>query len=256
MSGTQLCYTAATRHPWACTSFVLPLLIFYEVGLYVLGQARPDEVRNGADAWLRGLLHQVGISPVFGAPVLLVAGLLSWSMWRRGDRPRDFVSVWVGMTLESGVFALGLLCLGQLVFPVVQTLDRWLTLPPSRAGALMAISNGTEAAWDRIVGYVGAGIYEETLFRLGLYPVLRFLLTLLHVRRCWALCGAALLSALAFAIAHNLGPQGEPLQVPVFVFRILAGLYFTWIYQFRGFGIAVGAHVSYDILVGLLIRDA
>ena len=36
-----------------------------------------------------------------------------------------------------------------------------------------------------------------------------------------------------------------------FLFRVLAGLYFTAIYQFRGFGIAVGAHACYDVLVGI-----
>jgi hypothetical protein len=28
-------------------------------------------------------------------------------------------------------------------------------------------------------------------------------------------------------------------------------LYFTALYQFRGFGIAVGAHACYDVLVGI-----
>ena len=47
---------------------------------------------------------------------------------------------------------------------------------------------------------------------------------------------------------------GESFQLVTFLFRTCAGLYFTWIYNLRGFGIAVGAHASYDVLVGLLMR--
>ena len=37
----------------------------------------------------------------------------------------------------------------------------------------------------------------------------------------------------------------------VFLFRVLAGLYFASLYQFRGFAVAAGTHACYDVLVGL-----
>ena len=64
-------------------------------------------------------------------------------------------------------------------------------------------------------------------------------------------CLAAAAASLTFAAAHHLGAYGEPMDGYVFVFRTLAGLYFTVIYQLRGFGIAVGAHACYDVLVGV-----
>jgi hypothetical protein len=30
-------------------------------------------------------------------------------------------------------------------------------------------------------------------------------------------------------------------------------LYFACLYQFRGFGVAVGAHACYDVLVGVVV---
>ena len=48
-------YWSATKHPWACVLFVLPLLATYEIGLYVLGQY---DLRNGADVWLRFALNE------------------------------------------------------------------------------------------------------------------------------------------------------------------------------------------------------
>jgi hypothetical protein len=38
-----------------------------------------------------------------------------------------------------------------------------------------------------------------------------------------------------------------------FVFRTCAGLFFTFLFVARGFGVAVGAHAGYDVLVGVSI---
>ena len=46
-------YLRATRHPWACLLFLVPLLFAYELGLLWLGGDNVAAMRNGADAWLR-----------------------------------------------------------------------------------------------------------------------------------------------------------------------------------------------------------
>ena len=256
MPGGKASYWSATRHPWACVLFVLPLLIFYETGLYLLGPTPPEDLRNGADAWLRGILQRVGISPLYGAPVLLLGVLLIWSIWRRADRPRDYLGLWLGMVVESAVFALGLLCLSQILFPLLQMAGKLFETPTVRfAGLGMGRAGAPQFAWEQLVGYVGAGVYEETLFRLLMFAGVAAGLQLLGMPRLLGLFTAAFVSALAFAGAHNLGPLGEPFQPVIFLFRTCAGLYFTWIYHLRGFGIAVGAHAGYDVLVGLLMRS-
>jgi hypothetical protein len=65
---------------------------------------------------------------------------------------------------------------------------------------------------------------------------------------------AAVVSAVLFAAAHHLGAGLESFQATVFLYRTLAGLYFAWLFALRGFGIAVGAHAGYDVLVGLILR--
>jgi hypothetical protein len=62
---------------------------------------------------------------------------------------------------------------------------------------------------------------------------------------------AAVASATLFATAHIIGPNGEPYSNYKFVFRLVAGLYFEALFQFRGFGIAVGAHACYNLMVGI-----
>jgi membrane protease YdiL (CAAX protease family) len=57
------------------------------------------------------------------------------------------------------------------------------------------------------------------------------------------------ISSILFSLAHHVGPMGEPLRLGVFVFRVMAGLFFGALYKFRSFPIAVYTHALYDIYV-------
>jgi membrane protease YdiL (CAAX protease family) len=62
---------------------------------------------------------------------------------------------------------------------------------------------------------------------------------------------AASASALLFSAAHHVGPYGQPYSNYLFVFRLIAGLYFAGLFQARGFGVAVGAHACYNLMVSI-----
>src|SRR5271155_2909938 len=94
-------YLLATRHPWPCLLFLLPLLVAYEAGVIWLGGPQPEALRNGADAWVRWGLGSFGFPQFYCAPALIVAALLFWSVLRLWDRPEKMVSIWIGMTAES-----------------------------------------------------------------------------------------------------------------------------------------------------------
>src|SRR5439155_8601579 len=101
-------YFRATRHPWPCLLFLLPLLAAYEGGVVWLGGTQPDALRNGADAWLRWALEAFGLHQLYWAPVLLACVFMVWSWAQRAERPKDLLGVVSGMALESVAFALGL----------------------------------------------------------------------------------------------------------------------------------------------------
>jgi hypothetical protein len=239
MSQARGGYFQATRHPWPCLLFLLPLLLAYEGGVLWLGAARPEAMRNGADTWLRWGLESFGLEQVFAAPALIVVVLLIWTLARLEDRPDDLLGVWMGMAVESVLMAVGLWGLSRGLRPFLYKLGVELTCP-----------SPTAQVAGQVITFVGAGIYEEVLFRLVLFAGLLSLLEFVGMPSPLPVLGAAAASATLFAAAHHVGPQGESFDTYIFLFRTLAGLYFAMVFQLRGFGIAVGAHALYDVLVG------
>src|SRR5205085_1386093 len=67
----------------------------------------------------------------------------------------------------------------------------------------------------------------------------------------FALALAAVASATLFSSAHHWGPHGQAYSNYLFLFRLVAGLYFALLYHARGFGIAVGAHACYNVMVSV-----
>ena len=231
-------YLAATRHPWAAFLFVVPLLAAYEAGVVWLGGADPSRLRNGADGWVRVQLGLLGLAHHLIAPAAVALLLLLRAWWRWSDRPVEPVPVWFGQVFESGLFAVVLWQLGQNFGALAD-----------RAGVRLDVTVQTGQA-ARVLTFIGAGIYEEVIFRLGLFGGLCLILRIAHVPPLIGVPLAAAAAATAFAAAHHLVPGGEPPDRSVFIFRTAAGLYFTALYVARGFGVAVGAHAGYDVLVG------
>src|SRR5262245_4328850 len=93
-------YLQATRHPWPCLVFLLPLLIAYEAGVLWLGGAKLEAMRNGADTWLRWGLESFGFSQFYGAPALIILILAAWSAARFWDRPDEVIATCFGMMFE------------------------------------------------------------------------------------------------------------------------------------------------------------
>jgi hypothetical protein len=235
----MLSYLHATRHPWSSFLFLLPLLVAYEGGVLWLGGDRAALMRNGADAWVRWQLELFGIGYIFAAPVIVLAVLLLWSWWRWADRPGDPVTTWFGMAFESGAFAV-------LLWQVSRNFGAMM----SQFGVKMQL--GPEPA-TQVLTYIGAGVYEEVLFRLGAFLGFTIIFRAVQMPKLVAVTLAAAGAAVLFAAAHHVGPYGEPMNPYVFLFRALAGLYFTALFVGRGFGVAVGAHAGYDVLVGVSV---
>jgi hypothetical protein len=236
-------YLRATRHPWPCLLFLLPLLIAYEAGVLYMGGPHPETVRNGADHWLRCALGAAGLQFFWVPPLVLIVGFSVWAYRRREDSPQDMGGVLCGMVLESITFALGLWVVCRLLAPLFVRAG----LSVGEAGPVTT----SEPALRQLITYLGAGIYEEAMFRLVLFSALVGVLRLADLPIVFAVPPAALASGILFSLAHHIGPYGQAYSNYLFLFRLAAGLYFALLYQLRGFGIVVGAHACYNVMVSI-----
>jgi len=233
-------YWKATRHPAPCLLFVLPLLALYEYGVLTVGV----QTRNGADAWMRWLLNITGQGLGLLAPAI-IAVVLGWqALRRRHDAPDDSLPVLLGMALESMCCAMGLWAISRSFGPFLESLGVTLNTPTG-------IAKDAVTPVAQSVTFLGAGIYEEVIFRLCLFSGTTALLCFGQVPKFFSMVAAAGISAVSFAAVHHLGNQGEPVDGYVFAFRVVAGLAFSALYALRGFGITVGTHACYDVLVGI-----
>lgn len=105
----------------------------------------------------------------------------------------------------------------------------------------------------RTVLFIGAGVYEEFLFRFLLIPALIVAFSKSGIPAGRAALLAILWTSMLFSAAHYIGPAGDSFSLFTFLFRFAAGVFFASVFLSRGFGIVVGCHAAYDLLVGLML---
>ena len=223
---------SARSNAWTDLALTIPIFLGYHLGVITM------PVRNAADmvtAWLVGLANNnlglyVLVTVVIGLGLAGVLALLgrgqAFELWRLGL-----------VVIEGAAYAVAM---GAVALYVVGSLR--LGSPAAGAGTLQA----------GIVMALGAGLYEEIAFRVGIYGVVSLLLKWLtfspvraFVLRCiWAVVAAGL-----FSLWHYVGPLSDAFELRSFVFRWVCGLSFTLIYVTRGFAPAVWTHALYDIWV-------
>ena len=163
--GVLRSYLRQSSRPLVSLAFVLPLLVMYEAGVLLLG---PQAVRNGADVWLRQFLDIAGFGQYFLLPALTVGLLLAWHHLTR-DRWQVSAAVVYVMFVECALLGLGLVGIGRMQGAAAQ----WLAengYGVQSAAATVSLAYQAAPLAGRLVGFLGAGVYEEMLFRLLLLP--------------------------------------------------------------------------------------
>ncbi len=237
-------YWTESRRPLTSLAFVAPFLVIYEAGVLVLGA---HAVRNGVDVWLRRSLAGLDFGQYFLLPVLTVCILLAWQYASR-EPWRLRRAVLGGMTVECALLALCLRLILYLQNGLVHPVTGAIVAPGQE---LLSVSTNP-GALAGIIGYLGAGVYEELLFRLILLPPVIWVIHKLGAPWTMSVAIATVFTSLLFATAHYIGPYGDAMDWFGFFFRFLAGAFFSVLFVYRGFGIAAGTHAAYDILVGVL----
>ncbi len=224
-------YLVRTHRPLNCLTFILPLLVAYEVGSIFYSDCLL------APRHLAIVLNSLGAAARFLPAALIIAVLLAWHVASRQKRHVDADAV-AGMLAESVVGMAPLVALAILT-------ERLL------GPVALAAGDGTQALAAEILTGIGAGIYEEFIFRLaGIGLIMLVFVDLMKAPRKPAAVIAVVATSVLFSLYHFIGPACFDWRL--FAFRGLAGLYLAILYIGRGFGVAVGAHACYNVVVALM----
>lgn len=251
-------YLDRTSRPVYALAYLLLFIVIYEIGTILISPEalNRSQGRVVSFVWLQNTLEYIGFSQrfVWVAPPLAVVVILLGLQISSRTPWKVYLSDFIPMTVECILLAIPLivLCL---------TLNR--SINPNSAVVAMQTSTATEPASGgflvNIVTGIGAGIYEELVFRLVLICILMILFQdLLGLDRTISVVLSILISAVLFSLHHHIFlldgsvQRGEAFSFMKFAFRLLAGVYFAVLFAVRGFGIAAGTHAYYDIIAAIL----
>ena len=215
---------------------ILPLVVLYQVGIVQSG----SNVRNLAEVWLTGPFSLLGVNASTVVNVVLIVGLVI-ALLRVESRGTVWMSFLFVLVLEATFYAV-------LMFLATPRAAREVC---RHIPAALIVG---DVAWPNLWLCVGAGVYEELLFRLLLLGGGAFVLRKVFEfdRRSSAVVMLVISSAL-FSAAHHVGSMGEPLNAFIFVFRCLCGVALGTLFLLRGLGVAVWTHAIFNVLVLLYV---
>jgi hypothetical protein len=241
-------YWRSSRQPRYSVIFALPLWLLYEALAAAISGSAFAGVRNGADVLLKTLFVALGGRSGLFAFGLLLLGVGGWIVWRdHRKHPGKLNSQVFGVMFAESIFY------ALLLGSVVSALTALLLPGPLYTYQEVAAPGASRIALTtQLVISLGAGLYEELLFRVLLVWALLAIGLKLGWRRPAAIAVGVVGSALIFSGFHYIGPLGDQLTLPSFTFRFIAGLLLSGLYVARGFGIVAWTHALYDVGVTLL----
>ena len=226
-------YWLSTRSPLYSFLFTVPLFLIYEIGIFLTSTDDMFVLRNGADALMRQILATFGITGLYWVGVIffigfIIAFILQRKYWEETQIHSDYFLL---MMVESVGWSV-------LIYFLMTNVYLLLMNP---TGSMLV---------QQVTLAVGAGIYEEFLFRVlliaGISVILGFIFQWSDKTRNWA---AMVIAAGIFSSFHFIGEYGDFFSFNIFMVRFLAGIALGTLYFLRGFGITAWSHAVYDLIV-------
>ena len=226
-------YFIQTRSSFYSFLFTIPLFIIYEIGIIFLSRDDIIVVRNGADFLMRAILESFGILGLYGlGAIFLIGFVVTYIFFIKGKNYSDIRTEYLFvMVFESVVWAI-------LLYILLSKFMVLLMIPIGKA------------ILQQVILAVGAGIYEEFLFRVLLISGLSSIIGFVFL---WEEKGsniaALIIAAAIFSGFHFMGDYGDYFTMELFLLRFFAGVILGVLYYTRGFGITAYAHSIYDLIV-------
>jgi hypothetical protein len=227
-------YFSASRNLLYSLVAIFPMLFLYELLGFINNFEAHYQIRNGADAMIRQVFS------IFGPNSQLLYGLTLFLIFCSvGCRHRDIllkgeinIRFLVLMIIESFLWCVGLL----ITMKGVNTL---FLANPITADLL-----------EQFYLSVGAGIWEELIFRLGLISAFTYIIhSIFRYGKSFSLVLSLFFSGAIFSLFHYVGIYGDIFTWQTFILRTFAGVFLGAVFLFRGLGISVYTHILYDMVL-------
>ena len=229
-------YLLKSRTSFYSFLFTLPLFFLYEVNIVFLSWDDILVVRNGADFLMRNILESFDIYGLYGLGLVFLLGLLvTYIFFIKDDQQQEVKVNFLFIMLAESMLWSVVLYFSLFKFMV-------LLMNPTGKTILQQVTLA-----------IGAGIYEEFLFRVLLIAGLSGILGFVFMwDKTFKNIIAVVLSGGIFSAFHFMGEYGDFFSMELFLIRFFAGLFLGVLYIYRGFGITAYTHSIYDLIV--LIR--
>jgi len=268
-------YYTRTARPIYGLWFILPFIILYETLVLLVNPqllSQPASNVRGAVVsfvWVQNFLQSLGMTTKNAwlfAPAVVILTLITLQMTCRQSWKVKLTDFAV-MAGECIVLAIPLIVLAlvlnrapkpQQAAGVFNEIPICSSIAPLQTGQPAEGLHRRNVKMDILTG-IGAGIYEELIFRLVLISIsMTFFELILGMPRLNSIIASVIISSVLFSLHHHfvfLNGQfasSEIFRIMPFAFRTIAGVFFAIIFAVRGFGIAAGTHAFYDIIATLL----
>ncbi len=227
----QMRYIRLAAGAWHSLILVSGLLLIFHVGFAI---CRPP-VALLATRHLTHLLDFFGgTAQSLLAATAIVFILLGQQIMTKPRLWQVYPDVLMGMVVEGILWMLPLVAVSSLA-------QRML---------LQAGTYSDPTIMQRVIASIGAGIYEEFLFRLIGISLIGLLMVDMGKRpKRLAAAVAVAVTAIAFSLYHPQTLTGDSFHLGSFIYFLLAGAYLGFVYVLRGFGVVVVTHATFNIMV-------
>jgi hypothetical protein len=225
-------YSRQIQRPLNHLAIIAPLLIFFHAAGTLLNIRTSLLVPH----YLKIALNLLGATGAYLTAALVVGVLLAQHLVRK-DPWRLSLKAIAGQLGEGMIWTPPLLAAAWL------TTGLGKPVPP--ACHLRAVLES-----------IGAGVYEEFLFRLVLISAANIILIdVLGLKKLHAAIIAVALSAGLFAACHFAPDQllgRADMSWSAFAFFLIAGAWWAGLFAWRGFAVAVVSHLCWDLFVAFM----
>jgi len=229
-------YLNYSKHILSSVLLLTPFIFIYEIISFFKFYNQDYIIRNSADAILRDFFSFF-TSINYYSIVLIVFILFAFINYKSYLKDYNInLTYYLLMIFESFLYSL-------LLIIMLNGIDFLFINPELKYS-------------DIILGFylcLGAGIWEEVLFRFILISILFKIFEYFIISSNLKFFIIVIISAFAFSMFHYIGHNPDVFSINSFFIRFIGGFVLGYIYIFRGLGIVALMHFFYDFIIVLIL---